>query len=64
MTIDKSIILTEEDVNTAIMNYIKDKLKPNEEVVDMIYLTCIRGSYERGNAEEYIKKLTIKINEQ
>ena len=50
-----TIELTETDVRQAIADYI-DQLSERK-IVKMRFLTSVRGDYDKGNAEEYVKKV-------
>lgn len=63
MKSNKVIELTEADVNAAIRIYIKDKLKEKEISGKITYYTSVRGDYDRGNAQEYVKSVIVEINE-
>lgn len=50
-----TIELTEEDVRQAIADYV-DRLSERK-IVEMIIITGVRGDYDKGNAEEYVKRV-------
>lgn len=47
--------LTEQDVHKAIKEYIKTHL--NLDAMSLRFSTSVRGDYDRGNAEEYVKSV-------
>ena len=59
----KVIELTEEDLNAAVRTYIKDKLSSTEVSGKIRYYTGVRGDYDKGNAQEYVKSVIVEINE-
>lgn len=63
MKTSRVIELTEEDVNAAILSYIKDKLSGNETSQSITYITGVRGDYDKGDAREYVRKVIIGIDE-
>jgi hypothetical protein len=50
-----TIELTEADVRQAIADYI-DHLSERK-IIKMIIRTGVRGDYDKGNAEEYVKEV-------
>jgi hypothetical protein len=63
MKSNRVIELTENDINTAVRMYVKDKLSSTEVSGAIRYYTSVRGDYDKGNAKEYIKSVIIEINE-
>ena len=61
MDINKTIELTEEDVNAAIKEYVEDKLGTEDKVSSLRFITGVRGDYDKGNAVEYVEKVYIEI---
>lgn len=54
------VTLTEEEVNTAIKEYVKRET--GLEVKKLSYDNSSRGEYSKGNFEEFVKSVTCKCD--
>lgn len=50
-----TVTLTENDVETAIKEWVKTNYKMKVKSITM--RTSVRGDYDKGDAEEYVKKV-------
>lgn len=57
----KIIKLVEQDVISAVKEYAKLKLEATEIISTIKFHTGIRGDYDKGTAEEYVKSADLEI---
>ena len=57
----KIIHLVEQDIVSAVKEYAKLKLEATEIIGTIKFHTGVRGNYDRGTAEEYVKSADLEI---
>lgn len=54
----RTIELNEEEVNDAILAYLKDK--GVDYVIKLRYLTAVDGDYDKGTAREFVESVIVE----
>ena len=54
----RTIELNEEEVNEAILSYLKEK--GVDYVIKLTYCTSVDGDYDRGTAREFVKSVIVE----
>lgn len=57
MIISKEISLDEQDVRMALCRYIRNETGLEVDENELVFITGVRGDYDRGDAEEYIERV-------
>ncbi len=61
MTLKHIIELDEQDVQAAIKQYVKNRIEDDFSIEKIKMFTGVRGDYDKGSAEEYVRSVRVSL---